>query len=38
VLGDDLPAALDLLILGQGAYRMLARNYVPVSNQQSQPS
>jgi hypothetical protein len=38
MLGDDLPAALDLLILGQGAYRTLARNYVPVSNQQSQPS
>jgi SUKH-3 immunity protein of toxin-antitoxin system len=29
---------LDLLTLGQGAYRTLARNYVPVSNQQSQPS
>jgi hypothetical protein len=31
VLGDDLPAALDLLTLGRGAFRMLARNYVPVS-------
>jgi hypothetical protein len=32
LLGQDLRAALDLLILGRGTFLMLAQNYVPVSN------